>query len=149
MAWTSIIGVLGSVTSLVKTVFGSKADKNRIDGEIDKAVQQQFRAEFDSSGNTLFDSLINAVNRLPRIGFVAYVFWLIGYLPYNNIDLFLEIMVAYQAVPEALWGVLAVIIVFYFGGRMQIKSLSAKPKDIAKIREVKKELGDLRASKKK
>ena len=147
--WTSIIGVFGSVNNLVKTVFGSKAARDASDGLIDKAVQEQFKSEFDSSGNTLFDSLINALNRLPRIGFVAYVFWLIGYLPYNNIDLFLEIMVAYQAVPENLWGVLAVIIVFYFGGRMQIKSLSAQPKDIAKIREVKKELIDIRAKKKR
>lgn len=101
------------------------------DSELNAEVLQQFAAEFSGRANrTWWDSLVDGLNRLPRpmiaIGILAF-FIIAPLYP----DHFLKIASAYEKMPDGFWTLLAVIIGFYFGGRMQLKSQDFKVKGAA------------------
>lgn len=136
-----ITGGAKAVDGVVKTVFGSKHDREQNAAALDAAVQQQYASEFASRPQrTWFDSLIDGLNRLVRPALTCYVCWLVFALPLYDMAVFMDVVTAYSAVPEALWALAGIIITFYFGGRMQYKSLQFKKTDLDKIKEVKKEL---------
>lgn len=83
------------------------------------AAQGQFAREFGGAGR--FNQFMDGLNRIPRPGMFLGVFGLIGYAAVDTIH-FSEIMTALSLVPEPLWGMAALIVGFYFSGRMQIKS---------------------------
>lgn len=134
-----------AVNGVVKTAFGSRHDREQNAAMLDAAVQGQYAAEFhDRTGRTWFDSLVDGVNRLVRPTLAIYICWMVFALPLIDLDLFMQIITAYGAVPEALWGLAGIIITFFFGGRMQYKNLQFKQSDIQRVREVKQTLEEMR-----
>lgn len=102
---------------------GARSHLERLaDMDHDGAVLQQFAEEFHQRNKrTWWDSFVDGLNRLPRplltIGILSF-FILTPMYP----EKFLEIAQAYQLMPTGYWALLSIIISFYFGGRMQLKS---------------------------
>lgn len=90
--------------------------------DLDKAALMQFAAEFQNRNNrTWWDSLVDGLNRLPRPLMAIAVLGFFVLAPVNP-EYFTKIAEAYKIVPDGYWALLSVIIGFYFGGRMQLKS---------------------------
>lgn len=87
----------------------------------DASVVQQFASEFRQN-RTLFDSFVDAINRLPR---PIFAFGVIGLFVMAVISPseFQRVMEALAAVPDPLWMVMGIVITFFFGGRYQAKEL--------------------------
>jgi len=130
MAWWNWIGDIFKGGKEVAEVFvenkeqrGKRAHEEVMaDIDRDVASLKQFSAEFIQRQNrTWWDSLIDGLNRLPRplltIGILSF-FVLAPLSPTR----FLEIAKAYELMPPGYWALLSIIIGFYFGGRMQLKS---------------------------
>lgn len=102
---------------------GQRAHLQEIaDVDRDRAVLGQFASEFhDRSNRTWWDSFVDGLNRLPRplLTIVVIAFFVLAPLDPPR---FLEIAKAYELIPPGYWALLSVIIGFYFGGRMQLKS---------------------------
>lgn len=141
MWWTSIASILGGATNLWSAIFGNRQSRDESNYDLDKGAQDQYAAEFYQQENVgIINTIINAINRIVRPAFAIYIGWLVFYLPIYKIDLFLQIITAYQAVPDSLWAIVGIIIIFYFGGRMQMKSLEFSRMDVQKIKEVREEI---------
>ncbi len=93
------------------------------------AVQAQFAAEFGHKG--WFNQLVDALNRLPR---PLMAFGVIGLFVSAMFDpiWFAARMQGLVLVPDALWGLLAIIVTFYFGARYQAEALNFQ-KDAARL----------------
>ncbi|MEP1614335.1 MAG: holin family protein [Roseobacter sp.] len=127
---------MGLITGLLNVVFGSNrnviketAEVFRANAEEDAArgqelrieALQQYAKEFESKNQTIFNQIMDAVNRLPRPA-----------LALGTLCLFISAMVdpiwfsarmqGIALVPEPLWWLLGVIVSFYFGARHQVKS---------------------------
>ncbi|MEO1043785.1 MAG: 3TM-type holin [Pseudomonadota bacterium] len=121
--------ILGQTRNLWGTVFGDKAKREEqrhqqvIEGlDLDQATLAQFAAEFTPRSNrTWWDSLVDGLNRLPR---PIMAFGVLGMFILAPIDpvRFTTIAEAYSVIPPGFWALLSIIIGFYFGGRMQLKS---------------------------
>ena len=88
----------------------------------DSSVINQFATEFHArQKRTWWDSLVDGLNRLPRplLTFSVLGFFILAPL---DPDKFAKISAAYALVPNGYWALLSVIVGFYFGGRMQLKS---------------------------
>jgi len=130
MAWWNVIGNIFTGGKEVAEVFVENKEKKgqrtheAVMAEMgrDLASLQQFSTEFHSRQNrTWWDSFIDGLNRLPRPLIAAAV---LGFFVLAPLDpqRFLEIAKAYELMPPGYWGLLSVVITFYFGGRMQLKS---------------------------
>lgn len=130
MAWWNAIGDIfkgGTGLAQVFKADATKREQHRHDevmGDMDrdKAVMAQFAAEFVNRENrTWWDSLIDGINRAvrPVMTFGILAFFIIAPL---NPEKFALIAEAYGLMPNGYWALLSVIIGFYFGGRMQLKS---------------------------
>ncbi|NMT64978.1 3TM-type holin [Marinobacter orientalis] len=130
MAWWSAIGDIFRGGKEVVEVFKPNATEKEqhrhnevmADLDRDKAVMGQFAAEFvDRKNRTWWDSLIDGLNRSvrPIITFGVLAFFIIAPL---SPEKFLLIAESYSLMPTGYWALLSVIIGFYFGGRMQLKS---------------------------
>ena len=130
MAWWNFIGDIFKGGKEVAEVFKENAE-NKGQRQHDEAMAdigrdvssiQQFSAEFQARNNrTGWDSFVDGLNRLPRplLTFAILGFFVLAPLHPAK---FLEIAKAYELMPPGYWALLSVIIGFYFGGRMQIKS---------------------------
>lgn len=87
----------------------------------DQAALAQYAAEFQFERIGFFDRFMDGLNRLPRPLMVLGVFLLFGSAMYDPIW-FAERMQGLILVPEPLWWMFGTIVVFYFGGRAQVKS---------------------------
>ncbi|HEY6897445.1 MAG TPA: 3TM-type holin, partial [Rhodocyclaceae bacterium] len=67
------------------------------------------------------DSLADGFNRLVR-PLIASTVIFVFVLAYVNPEYFARVTLALSSIPNGYWALLSVIIGFYFGGRMQIKS---------------------------
>lgn len=130
MAWWNFIGDIFKGGKEVAEVFKENAenkgqrvhDETMADIGRDMASLQQFGAEFhDRSNRTWWDSFVDGLNRLPRPLLTIAILSFFVLAPLNPAR-FLEIAKAYELMPPGYWALLSVIIGFYFGGRMQIKS---------------------------
>lgn len=133
MGWSlnPVEGIVNAGKGLAEVFVGNRADRERYDAEGRSAAQYQFGQEFNYRGRrNAFDSLIDGLNRIPRPGITIYLCWLVFYLPVENIDKFVDIMTAYQAVPELFWYLLGSVILFYFGGRMRDKKLEITQREV-------------------
>ena len=130
MGWfTKINDFSKSLKDLIGTVLVHKEDNSKRQHEErmadigrDAASLKQFSNEFHARENrTWWDSLVDGLNRLPRplITIAVLSFFVIA--PFDPI-LFLEIAKAYEVIPPGYWALLSIVVSFYFGGRMQLKS---------------------------
>ncbi|WP_407492926.1 holin family protein [Pseudooceanicola sp. MF1-13] len=99
--------------------------------ELDRlgAALDQHRAEFRAT-RSLFDTLMDAVNRLPR---PALALGTIGLFVMAMVDplWFAERMQGLALVPEPLWWLMGAVVSFYFGARHQLKGQEFQ-RDIAR-----------------
>ena len=94
----------------------------------DMASLQQYATEFIArERRTWWDSVVDGLNRLPRPMIVLGVLFFFILAPSDPVY-FLQIAQAYEAMPEGFWALLSIIVAFYFGGRMQLKSQDFKIK---------------------
>ncbi|MEJ2037997.1 MAG: 3TM-type holin [Desulfosarcinaceae bacterium] len=134
MAWWNWIGdILKGGKDVAEVFVENKEQKSQrlheesmADIDRDLASLKQFSAEFIQRQNrTWWDSFVDGLNRLPRplltIGVLSF-FVLAPLSPTH----FLEIAKAYELMPAGYWALLSIIIGFYFGGRMQLKSQDKK-----------------------
>lgn len=130
MAWWNWIGDIFKGGKEVAEVFtenkekkGERAHAETMAGlDLDKASLMQFAAEFhDRSNRTWWDSLVDGLNRLPRPLMAIAVLGFFVLAPLDPLY-FMQIAKAYEVMPDGYWALLSVVIGFYFGGRMQLKS---------------------------
>jgi hypothetical protein len=130
MAWYNWIGQVFQGGKDVAEVFvenkenkGKRTHKEKLaDVTRDMASLQQFSDEFHIRKNrTWWDSFIDGLNRLPRPLITISILSFFVLAPMNPI-MFLEIAKAYELMPAGYWALLSIIVGFYFGGRMQLKS---------------------------
>ena len=108
---------LGGAVREVAEVFTPSATKRmELSADAQMAALAEMGAEFSSAGSTWFESLINGLNRLPRL-FLAL--GTVGLFVYAMVDpvSFSQRMVGLNAVPEPLWWLLGAVVAFYFGAR--------------------------------
>ena len=130
MAWWNAIGDIFRGGKEVAEVFvenkeskGQRRHEEKIaDIDRDLASLNQFAAEFQSrQKGGKWDSFVDGLNRLPRplLTFAIISFFVLAPLFPER---FFQIAKAYEVMPPGYWALLSVIIGFYFGGRMQLKS---------------------------
>jgi hypothetical protein len=101
-----------------------------------KALLGAYQAEFNERTNrTWIDALADGFNRLVRPVIVTIIIS-IFVIAYFSPQRFTEISIAMGSIPGGYWALLSVIISFYFGGRMQLKSQDFKLKS-AQVNAVK------------
>ena len=130
MAWWNVIGDVFKGGKDVAEVFTEnkenrgqrKHDQIMADTDRDLAALAQFAQEFHTRKNrTWWDSFVDGLNRLPRPILTIAVLSFFVLAPLDP-ERFLIIAQSYQLMPPGYWALLSVIIGFYFGGRMQLKS---------------------------
>jgi len=135
------MGVIGNLFAMLfgsgRNVLKETAEVFRPNAENDAqrnhranaAVQAQFAAEFGHRG--WFNQFVDALNRLPR---PMMAFGVIGLFVSAMFDpiWFAARMQGLVLVPNALWGLLGIIVTFYFGARYQAKAMDFQ-KDAARL----------------
>lgn len=97
-------------------------EQEMADIERDRASLEQFSSEFHNrTSRTWWDSLVDGLNRLPRPLLTIAVLSFFVLAPIDP-ERFLIIAKSFELMPPGYWALLSVIIGFYFGGRMQLKS---------------------------
>lgn len=118
-AWGLISPIVENVTGLVKTVFGSRQERDSYAHAENTASLEQYSAEFVSrpERNTWFDSLVDGLNRLQRPTYTfstLALFW----MAYKNPVEFARIMQGLALIPEQFWIIVGMIVGFLFSSRM-------------------------------
>ena len=125
-----VTGIIEAASKGVETVAGvfttnKEKDAQRAADE-QMALMKAYQAEFNARENRNWvDSLADGFNRLIRPFIVTLVIFIfvIAYISPTHMA---EITLAMSSIPEGYWTLLSVIIAFYFGGRMQLKSQQFK-----------------------
>jgi hypothetical protein len=138
----------GVVNGIIKTVSGSKQERDQQNHEQNNAILGQFASEFRKIQNrTWWDSLWDGLNRMPRPVIVTSV---IGYfyLAYLNPVEFQVLNLALEGVPEHMWILMGTIAVFYFGSR-HIESKNKHKMALSKkdFDEMQRRMAEVRATK--
>lgn len=94
---------------------GKAAKENNAHAE-EIATLSQFASEF-GHGRNWFDSLIDGLNRLPRVAAV-YLLGVYFYHSWNDPKQFAFINEGLATIPDPMWTLMMVVIGFYFGGRI-------------------------------
>lgn len=127
--WNWIGGVLKPAKDLAEVFVENKEERAErrheetiADSELNAAVLQQFATEFQRrASRSWWDSFVDGLNRLPRplltLSVMAF-FLLTPFYP----EKIIEVSMAYEVIPAGFWALLSIIVGFYFGGRMQLKS---------------------------
>jgi len=118
---------IGNAVEKVGGVFTSNAENDaERSAQEQMAVLEQYKAEFHERDNrTWIDALADGFNRLIR-PFIVTIIISIFIISYISPDHFTKITLAISSIPQGYWTLLSIIIAFYFGGRMQIKSQDFK-----------------------
>lgn len=130
MAFDPVSKVINAAASGIETVAGvftsNKEKEAQRSADEQMALLKTYQAEFNQRDNrTWADSLADAFNRLVRpviVTLVLFIF-IIAYISPSHLA---EITLAMSAIPNGYWTLLSVIVAFYFGGRMQLKSQQFK-----------------------
>ena len=140
-------GVVESVRKGIGMFTGDKAEKEKSDSAENIATIGQFAAEFQVENRTMFDSLIDGLNRLPRPAIVTMV---IAYFNLSWVDSiqFQIINKGLDTIPNDMWVIAIAIISFYSVAREITKSrdkkLSMGNKEFKEHLNQLKELRDLK-----
>lgn len=125
-----ISGVIDAAAKGVETVAGvfttNKEKEAQRSADEQMALMKAYQAEFNQRSNrTWVDSFADGFNRIVRPFIVTLVIsiFLIAYISPKQLA---EITLAMSSIPDGYWALLGVIIAFYFGGRMQLKSQQFK-----------------------
>lgn len=113
------VPILGKIKELFLAVFGSKQERDLHIHNEQAALQDAYQNEFThgSPDRSLFDILVDAVNRLVRPFFAYATFYLIFLSPRIDPAYHKIVMVALEATPKSAWAIFVTIITFYFGSR--------------------------------
>ncbi|MEJ6398709.1 holin family protein [Yoonia sp. 208BN28-4] len=87
---------------------------------IQSAALQQFAQEFARNRRSIFDTVIDGVNRLPRPMMALGTLALFGAAMHDP-AWFAARMQGLSLVPEPLWWLMGAVVSFYFGARHQAK----------------------------
>lgn len=90
------------------------------DSQFSQQVLHQYGKEFGLPRRGLFDTLMDAINRIPRPAMALGTLGLFVSAMVNPVW-FSERMQGIALVPEPLWWLLGAIVSFYFGARHQFK----------------------------
>lgn len=114
---------VGNTVEQVHDTFRPNAEKSaQRASDYNQAALAQYAAEFHARANrTWFDSLVDGLNRLARPLITMSVLGMLPAAMFFPEDTAVAIQ-AIQLLPTGYWALLSVIIGFYYGGRMQIKS---------------------------
>jgi hypothetical protein len=85
----------------------------------------QFGAEFARPARTLFDGLVDGINRLPRPILAFSVLGLFAFAMLDPVS-FAARMQGLALIPEPLWWIIGSVIAFYFGARETFKARDFK-----------------------
>lgn len=125
-----ISGVIDAAAKGVETVAGvfttNKENEAQRSADEQMALMKAYQAEFNQRSNrTWIDSFADGFNRIVRPFIVTLVIsiFLIAYVSPEQLA---KITLAMSSIPDGYWALLGVIIAFYFGGRMQLKSQQFK-----------------------
>lgn len=113
----------GNLVEKVAGVFTTNAENDaQRSADEQMALLQSYQAEFNARNNrTWVDAFADAFNRLVR-PFIVTLVVSIFIVAYVNPQQFTVIGTAMGAIPNGYWALLSIVIGFYFGGRMQLKS---------------------------
>ena len=123
----AIFGGGRNVVTETVEVFRENAEKGaQRSHDYDTAALAQYAAEFHARSNrTIFDALADALNRLVRPVVTLCLLYPL-FLGPTFPDYIAKVLEIWAKLPEYYWGLLALVIPFYFGGRMQVKRMEAK-----------------------
>lgn len=120
--------IFGSLFGGGRNVIKETAEVFRVNKEAEaergsayaQAALQQFAAEFQHPKKSLFDRVIDGLNRLPR---PAMALGVLGLMVAAMVDpiWFASRMQGIALVPEPMWWLLGAVVSFYFGARHQAK----------------------------
>jgi hypothetical protein len=124
---TAAAQAVGSTVEKVAGVFTSNAEKDaQRSADEQMALLKAYQAEFHArEKRTWIDAIADSFNRLIR-PFIVTIIICIFLIAYISPERFALITTALGSVPDGYWALLSVIIAFYFGGRMQLKSQDFK-----------------------
>ncbi|RYH10146.1 holin family protein [Tropicimonas sp. IMCC6043] len=117
----TILGGGRNVVTETVEVFRENAEKGATrDAEQVQAALVQFASEFAAERGTVFDRVVDGLNRIPR---PAMAIGTLGLFVSAMVDpiWFASRMQSIALVPEPLWWLLGAIVGFYFGARHQTK----------------------------
>lgn len=124
---SKIIEAASKGVETVAGVFTSNKEKDaQRSAEEQMALMQAYQAEFNQRQNrNIIDSIADGFNRLIRPFIVVLVLsiFIVAYISPAHLA---EISAAINVIPQGYWTLLSIIIAFYFGGRMQLKSQQFK-----------------------
>lgn len=125
-----VSSVVDSVAKGVETVAGvfttNKEKEAQRYADEQMALLKAYQAEFNQRSNRNWvDSLADGFNRLVRPAIVILVVS-IFIIAYASPTWLAQITIAMSSIPDGYWALLSIIIAFYFGGRMQLKSQQFK-----------------------
>ena len=120
--WGLLFGGGRNVVAETVGVFRENAEAGAIrDAARESAALAQFAAEFAVPRQSLFDRVIDGLNRIPR---PAMALGTLGLFVSAMVDpvWFAARMQGVALVPEPLWWLLGAVVSFYFGARHQAKT---------------------------
>lgn len=120
----SILAGIPLVGDLIKTVFGSKQERDSYQADASSAVYKQFANEF-GHGKTWWDSLIDGLNRLPRPIMTFGTIWIFYFAVSDPVNFAISAR-ALSAMPKEGWYILGAVVTFWFAAKL--------PKDFGKYK---------------
>jgi len=141
-----VTGVLEAGDGIVKTIWGSKQERDAGDQAEQMSVQAAFAAQMMPRDNrTWWDSLIDGINRLPRPVMTFGIVGLFWYCLANPVD-FSASMTGLALMPSGGWALMATVVAFWFGGKY-LRDFRApkplKPEEVKAILEAIKAMREL------
>lgn len=110
-----------NVVAQTAQVFRENAENGAVRAaDAQSASLAQFAAEFAHHNRSVFDRLVDGLNRLPRPALALGTIWLFV-MAMASPDRFAAGMAGLALVPEPLWWLMGAIVSFYFGARHQAK----------------------------
>ena len=135
---TKLLGgdVIGGVTNLVQGFTGDKKAREEGQHQETMGLMQAYANELlPRPDRTLWDSLVDGINRLVRPAFTVGVLFVFVYCFVDPAG-FSVAMQALTLMPDYGWALLATVVAFWFGGRFLSKGGKVKPLDPAAVAAV-------------
>lgn len=143
--------LLDKAGDVVTKVIDQKGSREAASAAVDKASVDQWTAESAKASHNWFDSMVDGFNRLMRPVAFGFTVWVVMLWPQVDLIAFQKAMVAYEAVPEWLVGLVLSVWAFLFTGRFLTKDMAKlkgkSSKEFKEILERMKAIEDLRPSK--